>query len=107
MDPYGAAKGLTDVIVLIESGVIPKERICNLLNRDLVDDPVGTAAKIHDYFQLPFSEDSREVLEEYMRQNPRTKRPPHQVSPETRAAVDRDRAAFRRYQDYFGVPDES
>ena len=107
MDPYGAAKRLTDVIDLIESGVLPKERVHNLLYRDLVDDPVETAAKIHDYFGLPFSAESREALEAYMRQNPRTKRPPHKVSAETRAAVDRDRPAFKRYQDYFGVPDES
>jgi len=107
MDPYGAAKRLTDVIDLIESGVLPKERVHNLLYRDLVDDPVGTAVKIHDYFGLPFGAESREALEAYMRQNPRTKRPPHKVSAETRAAVDRDRPAFKRYQDYFGVPDES
>ena len=95
------------MIDLIETRVIPKERVHNLLYRDLVDDPVATAAKIHDYFQLPFSAESRGALEAYMRQNPRTKRPPHKVSPETRAAVDRDRPAFKRYQDYFGVPDES
>lgn len=106
MDPYGAAKRLTNVIDLIESGVIPKTRVYNLLYRDLVDDPVETAAKIHAYFQLPFSAKSRAELEEFMRQNPRTKRPTHQVSPETRAAVDADRPAFKRYQVYFGVPDE-
>jgi hypothetical protein len=107
MDPHGAAKRLTDVIDLMESGVIPKARVCNVLYRDLVADPVATAARIHDYFRLPFSAQSREVLEQYMRQNPRTNRPPHKVSAETRAAVDRDRPAFKRYQDYFGVPDEA
>jgi hypothetical protein len=107
MDPQGAAKRLNDVIDLVESGVIPKERVYSLLYRDLVDDPVGAAAKIHTYFRLPFGADSRKALEAYMRQNPRTKRPSHKVSPETRAAVDKDRQAFRRYMDYFGVPDES
>ena len=106
MDPYGAAKRLTNVIDLIESGVVPKRRVYNLLYRDLVDAPVATAANIHTYFQLPFSAKSRAVLEEFMRQNPRTKRPTHKVSSETRAAVDADRPAFKRYQDYFGVPDE-
>jgi Sulfotransferase family len=106
MDPYGAARRLTNVIDMMESGVIPKERVYSLLYRDLVRDPVETAAKIHQYFRLPFSAESRRVLEEYMRQNPRENRPPHKVSPETRAAVDRDRPAFKRYQEYFGVPDE-
>jgi Sulfotransferase family len=106
MDPHGAAKRLTAVIDLMESGVVPKARVCSVLYRDLVSDPVGTAAKIHAYFHLPFSAQSRAVLEEYMRRNPRENRPPHKVSPETRAAVERDRPAFKRYQEYFGVPDE-
>ena len=106
MDPIGAARRLTNVIEQMESGVVPKARVYNLLYRDLVDDPIGTAAKIHAYFDLPFGAESRAVLEDYMRQNPRTNRPPHAVSPETRAAVDRDRPAFRRYQEYFGIPDE-
>ena len=106
MDPHGAAKRLTHVIDQIESGVIPKERVYNLLYRDLVADPVEAAAKIHKYFNLPFSAQSRATLEEYMRQNPRDKRPPHKVSVETRAVVERDRPAFKRYQEYFGVPNE-
>jgi len=107
MDPRGAAERLTVVIDQIESGVIPKERVYNLLYRDLIADPLGTAAKIHEYFHLPFSAESRKALDAYVRQHPRTERPPHKISPETRASVDKDRAAFKRYQDYFGVPEES
>jgi hypothetical protein len=106
MDPHGAAQRLNKVIDLIEEDAIPKDRVCNILYRDLTDDPVATAEKIHAYFDLPFSADSRAVLEQYMRDNPRTARPPHKISPETRAAVDRDRLAFKRYMDYFDVPDE-
>jgi hypothetical protein len=106
MDPQGAAARLTAVIDLMESGVVPKERVYSLLYRDLIGDPVGTAAKIHEYFRLPFSAESREALQEYMRQNPRSNRPSHKISPETRAAVNRQRVAFNRYREYFGVPDE-
>jgi Sulfotransferase family len=106
MNPHGAAKRLTDVIDQMESGVVPKERVYNLLYRDLVANPVETAAKVHAHFNLPLSTESRAALEDYMRQNPRENRPAHKVSPETRAAVDRDRPAFKRYMQYFGVPDE-
>ncbi|MFA5524879.1 MAG: sulfotransferase [Tissierellales bacterium] len=106
MDPRGAAQRLENVIDLIESGVIPKSRVCHIMYRDLVADPVGTAATIHEFFDLPFSSDSRATLEQYMRDNPRDNRPPHKVSPETRASVDRERAVFQRYRDYFGIPDE-
>lgn len=106
MDPHGAARRLDHVIDQMESGALPKDRIYNVLYRDLVTDPVETAAKIHAYFKLPFSTESRKALEDYMRENPRDNRPPHKISVETRAAVDRDRLAFRQYMDYFGVPDE-
>ena len=105
-DPVGAAKRLTDVIDQMESGEIAKDRVYNILYRDLVADPVGTAAKIHEYFHLPFTDESRAVMEEYMRQNPRTVRPSHQLDAQTKVAVDRDRPVFKRYQDYFGVPNE-
>jgi hypothetical protein len=107
MDPHGAASRLNGVIDQMESGALPKERIYNILYRDLIADPVETAAKIHAFFKLPFSAASRKVLEDYMRENPRENRPPHRISPETRAAVDRERLAFTRYMDYFGVPAES
>lgn len=106
MDPHGAARRLTHVIDQMERGEIPADRVCNILYRDLVDDPVGTAEKIHRHFGLPFGNESRAVLVQYMRDNPRTARPPHNISPAARAAVDRDREAFRQYMDYFDVPDE-
>ena len=106
MDPRGAAARLDSVIDLIEAGELPKDRIYNILYQDLVDDPVGTAEKIHRYFDLPFNAESRSVLEQYMKDNPRTARPAHKISAETRAAVDRDREAFQRYMNYFNVPAE-
>jgi hypothetical protein len=71
MDPHGAAQRLTNVIDQIESCVLPKDRIYNVLYRDLVANPVETAAKIHAYFKLPFSAESRKALQDYVRQNPR------------------------------------
>lgn len=106
MDPKGAAQRLDKVIDLIESGVIPKGRIYSLLYRDLVADPVSTAEKIHEFFDLPFGERNRVALQQYMRDHPRENRPPHRVSAETRASVDRERAVFQRYRDYFAIPDE-
>lgn len=107
MDPHGAAKRLERVIDQLESGVVPKARVHNLLYRDLVRDPIGTVELVYQYFHLPFSAERRRVLEDYLRANPRENRPAHQVGPQTRAAVERDRPAFRRYQEYFGIPDEA
>ena len=87
-DPYGAGKRLTDVIDQLESGEVPKDRVFSILYRDLVAEPVATAARIHEYFHLAFTDQSRAAMEEYVRRNPRTARPPHKVDPETKAAVD-------------------
>lgn len=106
MDPKGAAERLNSVIDLIETGVIPEGRIYNLLYRDLIANPTGTAARIHEFFNLPFDEKSRAALKHYIRENPRSKRPPHKISAETRASVDKERAFFKRYIDYFGIPEE-
>lgn len=106
MDPRGAAQRLESVIDLIENGTIPEDRLYNLMYRDLVAHPIETAAKIHAFFKLPFSEQSRAALQQYMRDHPRDKRPPHIVSEETRAIAKRERAVFQRYRDYFAIPDE-
>ncbi len=106
MDPIAAARRLTGVIDQLESGELPKDRLFNILYRDLVADPVGTVARIYAYFGLSLTPENRAVMDDYMARNPRDARPAHKVDAATRTAIDRDRPAFRRYQEYFGVPDE-
>lgn len=105
-DPVFAAKRLTDVIAQMECGEIPRDRICNILYRDLVDDPVGAASRIFAHFDLPLSDANRQAIADYVTQNPRSARPPHHYDAETQAMLERMRPAFRAYCDHFGVPQE-
>lgn len=106
MDPAIFARQFDVVIDQLESGEIPKERVFHLLYRDLVNDPIGTADAIHAHFGMAFPAESRAAIAAYVQQNPRESRPGHVYSAESRAEVERMRPVFRRYQDYFGVPDE-
>lgn len=107
MDPVSAARRLEAVIDQVETGEIPRDRLFNVLYRDLVADPLGTADAIHAYFDLPFLPESRAAIAAYVHDNPRESRPTHQYSRESQREIEQMRPVFRRYQDYFGVPDES
>jgi hypothetical protein len=45
-------------------------------------------------------------MQHYMDDYPRTSRPTHAYQLGPKDLIARERTAFRRYQDYFGVPDE-
>jgi hypothetical protein len=45
-------------------------------------------------------------MQHYMEEYPRTSRPAHRYNLGTPAEIARYRPAFRRYQEYFQVPDE-
>jgi hypothetical protein len=45
-------------------------------------------------------------MRNYAQENAREKRAPHQYTADAAAWVTKTRQAYRRYQDYFSVPDE-
>ena len=102
-----SAMSLTTPIDLLESGELPKERLCNLFYSELVADPIGQAARIYEYFDMEFTDRGRAALQKYMDNNPRSSRPEHKYHAGGDAEqIKVERAAYRRYQEYFGVPSE-
>jgi hypothetical protein len=106
-DPVLTAATLSGPIDLIESGVIPRNQIFSVQYSDLVRDSVGTVAKIYDYYGLDFTSETRKAISDYVTAHPRTKRPAHRYAIGSEEQIRAERAAFKRYQDYFGVPNES
>jgi hypothetical protein len=51
--------------------------------------------------------EGRQAMKAYMEQFPRSSRPAHSYAVHEHAKVDAERAAFRKYQEYFNVPSES
>jgi Sulfotransferase family len=101
-----SAGRLEGVIEQLEAGVVPDRQIYNLLYRDFVADPVGSIKTCYRHFGIEMTATGEQAMVDYLKANPRSKRPVHQLdggSPEDIAAA---RAAYARYQDYFGIPDE-
>jgi hypothetical protein len=101
-----AAARLDRAIEWIESGQVPKERLCNIRYSQIVEDPVGAARVICEYFGIGLPEQSESALRRYVSENPRSARPEHRYSTVGEKASPEFRAAFAKYQGYFGVPSE-
>jgi hypothetical protein len=106
-DPVMTAATLSGPIDLIESGVIPKNQIFSIQYADLVRDSVGTVEKIYGYYGLDSTPETRKAISDYVTAHPRTKRPAHRYAIGSDEQIGGERDAFKRYQDYFGVPNES
>ena len=102
-----SAMALSAPIDLLESGALPKERLCNLFYSNLIADPIAEAARIYEYFGLEFTDRARAALQKYMDDNPRSSRPAHKYNMGHDAEqLKVERKAYQRYQDYFDVPSE-
>jgi hypothetical protein len=105
-DPNLSASRFDTVIDQIESGGIPRDRLHNMLYADLVSDTVGAIAEMYDALGLKLTDEGRAAMQAYVDAHPRTDRPAHKVVLGTEDMNRRDRVAYRRYQDYFGIPYE-
>lgn len=101
-----SAQRLESIIDLMEDGVVARERVLNVLYRDLIADPLGTVDGIYRYFDLPMDESERQVIAGYLADNPRENRPPHKFDLGSVEQIARERELFKRYQDYFDIPNE-
>lgn len=101
-----SARRLESIIDLMETGVVPKERVLNVLYKDLIADPLKAVDAIYDYFGLSLSAEEREVIAKYLADNPRENRPPHKFDMGSAEQIARERELFKRYQEYFNIPNE-
>ena len=104
-DPAASAAALNAITDQIERGVVPAERFYHVHYRDLVRDPLGTVAALYRHFAIPFGEESRAAIARYIADNPRDARPSHKLGI-SEEALREARAAYHRYQEYFGVQSE-
>jgi hypothetical protein len=105
-NPAVTSRLMTQPIDWLESGAVPKDRLCNVLYRDLVRDSVGTIEKVYAFYDLPFTAEARNAIEKYVKEHPRDRRPSHRYGLGREEQIQAERQAFKRYQEYFGVPDE-
>ncbi|MCB5946076.1 sulfotransferase [Acidocella sp. KAb 2-4] len=97
---------ITRPIDWIEQGLLPKQRLCNIQYLDFITDPMREVERIYEFFDLELSVSGRNGMETYLANNPRSSRPAHKYNTGNDSIVSKERLAFRRYQEYFKVPNE-
>lgn len=105
-DPELMAAQLCQPIDLIDEGKLPADRLCNVQYRDFITDPLAVARRIYEHAGRPMTNRSESAMRQYMEESPRSARPAPKIDVGTEQQVSLERRAFRRYQEYFGVPNE-
>jgi Sulfotransferase family len=105
-DPVISANRFNAVIEHLENGVVPRDRVANLLYKDLVADPITAVSSIYDHFELPLGKPGIAAMKQYLLDNARDNRPRHRFNAGSDAMISDARRAYRHYQDYFSVPSE-
>ncbi len=107
MTPEAGSARLDGVVELLESGEVPKDRVSHVLYAQLVQQPLDTLQRLYTDMGLPFSDNSRQAMHKYLAQKPQGKFGKHLYEGDDEQERNRKRALFQRYQQYFGVPDET
>lgn len=102
----GSAGMLNQVIDWVESGTIPRERMCNVQYRDFIKDPLATARQIYEQCGIPLTAEGGAAMQTYMDKSPRSSRPAHRYDAGSAELIEQERRLYRRYQEYFNVPNE-
>jgi Sulfotransferase family len=106
INPEMAAMILNQPIDWMESGVIPPERVLNIKFFELEKDPVGEVEKLYRQFNMELTPEAHRAMKQYMQDNPRSARPPSKFKPTINEALSAERAALKRYQEYFNIESE-
>ena len=97
---------LQDMIEWMENGTIPKDRVFPIDYPAFFANPDAALEKLYADLQLPLPSGSKQAMLDYVANKPKDKFGKHDYEmgdPETIAAT---RAAFRPFQEYFGVASE-
>lgn len=79
-------------------------RVLDIAYRDTVNDPVGTVRRIHEHFDLPFTDAHRVNIEAQIERDARNRTKPHKYSAEEYGMTEESIASrFSEYRDRFAA----
>jgi Sulfotransferase family len=105
-DPVYSAQRFNAVIDNLEAGVVPPKQMHHVLYQDLVADTMPQIEAMYRHFGIVLSEQGRRGMAKYLADNPRDARPAHKFNAGEGEAVTGARLAYKRYQEYFKIPNE-
>jgi hypothetical protein len=98
-----ASAQISQPIECLAEGLWTEEKLCNVQYLDFVADPLREVERVYAKFGRTLTPEGLTAMQDYIDKHPRTARPAHKYKS---SATPRERAAFRRYQEYFNVPSE-
>jgi Sulfotransferase family len=101
-----AAAKMAKPIEWLENGALPHARLCNVQYYEFMEEPLRVAQQIYDYFGYDMPPESEKAMRDYMDANPREGRPAHTYKTGDSELIQKERALYARYQQYFNVPNE-
>ena len=106
MTPEAGAARLDGVVDLLQASAVPVAQIHSFLYAQLVEQPLDALQSLYQGMGLRLEPAALEAMQDYLQAKPQGKFGRHQYSIGEREENARKRLLFRRYQNYFQVPDE-
>lgn len=107
LSPRHMAQRLDRVIDWLEQGAIPGQQCSNSLYADLIEQPLATLRSVYRQLGLTLTGEVEARMRQYVQDKPKGKFGRHEYGLGESDEVRRRREYFRRYQQYFSVPDEA
>jgi hypothetical protein len=105
-NPAGLSNLFNKVIDEIERGEVPVAQVHNVQYSDFVNEPMKTVEALYRDIGIPLTGQASQEMRDYIRDNPRQNRPPHNYSVGDIKRFGEERKLFDRYQKYFDVKNE-
>ena len=100
------ARNLERAIGWLEDGTLARERVCNVRYLDFATKPEAAIERIYAELRLELEGSAMDAMRRYLARKQKGVFGEHLYEPGPPEAIAAERARFRRYQEYFEVPDE-
>ena len=97
---------LQDMIDWMEDGTIPKGQVVPVDYAAFFAHPEAALEQLYAALRLPLPDASKQAMVDYLASRPKDKFGKHEYDLGDAAAIAAARAAFRPFQEYFGVASE-
>ena len=94
------------VIDWIETGVIAKGCAAHVQYRDFMQTPIAAIERAYRDLGLPFTQEALTAMSAHLARKPQGGQGKHEYQRADAAVITEERARYRRYQEYFEVPNE-
>jgi len=104
--PEVMAQALDSIIDQLESGEVPNDRVHHVLYRDLLENPFNSISSIYKSLNFSMDQKTEKAIRQFIDAKPHRKFGKHEYKSAEGNAEKSARQLFKRYQQYYGVPNE-